>query len=200
MKITKLITDLQNFAFKSDIKPEISGIHFHDGYAVATDASTLVQVKIPSHKSDGDEPIIPGKTHVTELPKMIIKMPKGLKELKQTKLMKDYLDGFFFTNNEENTIELTNTNLEETNSNMVRKIPGEFPDYQAIMPKDDTEWLAEITLDPERVMNLMKYFNDHREGFGGVTFRIQKADTKSKAILVESEDKNIKALIMPMIK
>jgi len=199
MKITKLITDLQNFALKSDIRPEISGICFHDGYAVATDASTLVQVKLPSYpRCDGDEPVFPGKVHVKDLPKMIIKMPKGLKELKQTKSMKDYLEGFFFTNNEEHTIELTNTNLEEMNSNMVRKIDGTFPDYQTIMPKDDTEWETTLRLDPERVMNLMKYFSDHRQGFGAVIFKVQK-NGEHKAILVENEEKTIKALIMPMI-
>jgi len=120
-----------NICDPSNLRMEISGVHITPEYTEATDQFCLVRVATINTPAS-ELPVVNGAN--VEL-KEVILGAEGIKNLKYFKPNKELpiLDNVIVSNEKEDRVDLTTTNLEINNTVTVRKIEGNYPNTSQVI-------------------------------------------------------------------
>ncbi len=182
--------DIAKIAHKD--RDPISGVMFSPDKTVATDGFRLIEVSTPNI-DPSDFPVIDGAVAVKECDSFIVNA-KTLKEIKITKVKNvGIVNNVAIKEIADDRVDFMTTDLETNKVTTARKIKGDFPDYEQIVPKEDP--IAEITLNGEYLAEMLSIMAK----LGGNENAVKiKFYGEGRPLLLESGDlQKARGLIMP---
>lgn len=215
MFLTKKALECSRFALKDD--PRFHGMRVEaDGSTVATDGHKLIRYTPKHGMKDEDAPPIEGISMADNAPELepFILSTDACKALMKALPRKPSLPILGYAQvdtaatNENGHAVIGVTDLENPQVFKPVKIEGNFPKYEAVIPKPDTE-LCHVGLDVNYLIQIGQTLK--AQGFRCVRLSMQKPDpqegyaskppgTEDMAVTFEAEDENGKAkvILMPM--
>ena len=176
--------------------PEITGVFYDGNRTVATDYYQLIEVMTPQ-LSLKDYPVIPNLPKAKRPKTPVIIPKKACQDLSKNLPVNNslpILENAVFLGENNNMITLATTDLETAHPIITRKIEGEYPKHQAIIPKQPPKTI--ITLNPYFLKQLASIVNDLTDK--PITLKVYEKDMP---IMIEGKtpvNQSFKALIMPI--
>ena len=174
MKLSKNILEIRKFASQNDLRPEISCTYLKDNKIVATDATRLVEItdkKLPEE--------------------LFIKEPLLL-PIRKIKLDKE--NEVIISDDKKTATIGTKDTMQ-----IVKTVEGSYPEYENIMPKPDTNVLAEVSIDGELLGEVLEYMQKFG-GYKGVKMTIYDKNNYPIKIEVNNPEYKVIGLVMPLNK
>lgn len=180
-------------ASKSDCRPEISGVFFTKNATVATDSFRLIEISCPSDLSVDD---FPSKSPIMRGFKPFIADSEMLNKIKLGNTAIPIMSTIGIKHIAEDRVEFLKPDENFSDSITVRKINGEFPKYEELMPKKKP--VFEISVNSKYLAEVIKILGDLNKT-GEVVMKFYDEDS---AILIESKGANQegRGLVMPIKK
>jgi len=191
--ITKDLLVAAKFASKNPSRPVLNSVMITEDKFVATDSYKLIEIT-----NDGEPveefPMVAGVKTVKKLEDPILIPAKDvLKKLKLPKATMPILEHAILTNDTDKTISLTTSDLETASTLQLKKIEGNFPDYESVMPK--SEPTVTLKFDAKILKETLEAFitKDHQD------IELEVRGDNEALIIKGTENSNInkKAMVMP---
>ena len=183
------------FASKGTTRPELEGVFFKADKTVATDSFQLVEISTPKVKVE-DFPAVQGKVIMRGFKPFIVST-KGLKDIKFPNngavQSLPILSNAGIKHIDENSVEFITTDLEVSNSVSVRRIQGEFPEYESIIPTGDP--VVEVIVNAQYLADMLQVLGALDSG-SHVKIKIYGKD---KPLVIEAgKEQKGRGLLMPI--
>src|SRR3990167_5309599 len=134
-------------ASKEEYKPEIAGVYFTKEKTVATDGYRLLEVSVPIGIKPEEFPVVEGKYAMRGCKPFIVPA-KSLKGIKiPTSRSLPILQHVALSHVDDNRVEFMTTDLESGKVTTARRVAGQFPDYEKIIPTGKPVIELEINAD-----------------------------------------------------
>jgi hypothetical protein len=163
---------ISNFCAKDNTRPKINGV-FVNGYkeTCATDDYTLALVR-NSNVDIKSFPELPNKKTLKNFNAFILPQDKAKEVVKMCKANKSMpiLENAVITHKDNETAEISTTDLTSVNSVMSRIIQGEFPKYNALLVEKGK--FMEVRLNPKYLKKIAEFFSQFCETTDGVLVKI----------------------------
>lgn len=197
--ITKDLLVAAKFAAKDGIRPVLASVMIDNEKMVATDSYKLIEIKHGANEAK-DFPIVEGNTQVESLEKPVLIMAKDvLKKMKFTSVRGlPVLDDAVLANESEKTISLLTTDMETANALQFRKVDGQFPDYERVMPAKDKEPLVTVKLNALLLAEVLAAFESDSYAKNGIELKIYGVLDPIVIEGTEKDNLNKRAMLMPL--
>ena len=154
--------NITKIASKNENRPELTGVFFKSDKTVATDTFRLIEMSTPSNVKPEDYPKLPsGKTAMRGCKPFIV----SAKELSKIKIPNNktlpIVNHLAIGHVDDQRVELLTTDLETEQVKSLRRIDGNFPDYEKLFPVDKP--IAEVELNADylsELLNIMGKLNN----------------------------------------
>ncbi len=181
------------FTGKSGVRLELKGVFFTSTKTVATDSFKLVEINAPKVNAE-DFPVVQGKSIMRGFKPFIVSA-KGLRDIKFPKRPPhlSVLENAGIKHISENTVEFITTDLESSNSVSVRRIQGEFPEYESIIPTGKP--VVEVIVNAQYLVDMLQVLGALDNN------RLVKIKLygKEKPLVIEAgKDQKGRGLLMPI--
>jgi hypothetical protein len=191
MLYNSLNLEVAKIASKLDTKPEIAGVFFTKTKTVATDSFRLIEISVPKVKAE-DYPITPQGSAMRGCDPFIVEAT-GLGKIKLPKNKSlPIVNNFAVKHIDKDKVEFLTTDLESTQLIQLRRIEGQFPDYEQIFPKDAP--VVEVAVNAAYLSGLLDILGK-LGGTNGVKMKFYGSD---KPIVLEASngDQSGRGMIM----
>ncbi len=134
-------------------RPSLEGVLFTKDKTVASDSFKLVVVTVDTSVNVDDFPRIDEKEALKEFSPFLVPA-KSLKEIKFVKNKKlPILNYVAVTYADDKEVEFSTTNLETSETKMLKKIDETFPEYEQLFPTDEPK--ARVTLNANYLLDVL---------------------------------------------
>jgi len=193
--ITNDILKVAKIASKDTAKPTLSTIQITNDKIIATDGYKLLEATLQGFDSS-QFPIVNNTELVEKIETPILIDAKAI--LKKIKFTANsplpILDTAILTNENENSISVTTTDLTTATTTQFKKIKMNFPDYKRIMPEDECN--TKVTIDARYLIELLNAFTDKEKSEVSLEFRGHNKPLVLKGMAASNKNKT--GLLMPL--
>jgi len=177
---------IEKFCAKNSIKPELSGVFISPKETCATDSYILTLVR-NSGIDVKKFPAMPNKKILTNFKAFILPQEKAKEVVKMCKPNKNnpILENAVITHRNNETAEISTTDLTSVNSVMSRIIQGKFPEYNDLLVERGK--FLEVEVNPKYLKKIAEFFSEFCETTDGVLIKIPYE--KNMAIRFEAHRK-----------
>lgn len=201
MILNKTLLAHSKIASRDDLRPILQAIKIENGtHAVSTDGFKLLKTPLPQVEFS-DLPNMPGYKNV-DIKDALIPMKSletAIKQIPKKSTLPILQNTWTVESAQEETIRLISTDLESVNVPEIRKIEGEFPNYQIIIDSVEEEPIkSKIAVNAQLMVEIMQAFVLAGVANNIVTMEIRSSD---KAIIIRGENEGkekVLGLIMPV--
>jgi DNA polymerase III sliding clamp (beta) subunit (PCNA family) len=202
MFISKTSTLVHSFAAKDKARPEITGVLLTpDGTMAATDSYSLAEIKMKSMPKDDDFPLVAGHEQPVPLTSPVIIPAKFVASLGQSIPINaglPILEYAALAKADENFVQFVTTDLETSQDHLTRKIDGQFPDYEKVLPKGKP--VVEVTLNHEYLFQAAKLLTQFNKGRGVKMVKLSIYQPNEPVIMTsETNEHTAKVVLMPLM-
>lgn len=183
-------------AMKGDLKPELASVYFTNNHTVATDSFRLIEISVPDNVDIEEFPIMDKK--INETTGAIIDARQILKIALPKCGSLPIAENLVVHQVDEENVELITTDVLDNSMNIkrVRTVPGTYPKYKEIVPKEDP--LISIRINAKYLADVLNILGELDSFNNEVTLEIF-AD-KYKPVIIKAKNKNQSGfgLVMPL--
>lgn len=196
MLYNKINLEVSRFASTNESRPELTGVFFTKDKVVATDSFKLVEITTPRGLKVEDYPKVNGKAAMRGFKPFIV----PAKELSKIKISSNkdlpMLNNMAVSYVDDKRVDFITTDLESVQVKSLRRIDGQYPDYERVFPKSKPK--AEVLINGDflaEVAELLAKTNKLR------SIRV-KFYGENMPLVIESsgEEQTARAMVMPMRK
>ncbi len=180
-------------ASKDSNRVELSSVYFTKDKTVATDSYCLVEMTTPQGLDIKDFPVVDKKRAIGFKPFMV--KAESLKDIKlPVKTNLPILENLAVSYSDNDIVKLYTTDLTSGNVKAIKKVQGQFPDYEKIFPKKKAR--LEFKMDAKLLKKVLEAVGDLNKG-NHITIKLYDIN---QAVVIEAENENQKAraMIMPI--
>lgn len=154
MLFNRLNLEVAKFASKSDVKSVIAGVLFKKDKVVATDSFRLLEVSTDKGLDVAEYPRV-GKVSAMRGFKPFIVEAKAVKDIKIPRAASlPIAESVAVKHISNDAVEFLTTDLGSTDIKRARRVEGQFPDYEAIIPQGKP--VVEVELNGEYLAELLQ--------------------------------------------
>lgn len=180
-------------------RPVLNGVAFYHNKTVATDSYMLAEVTTPKIRLD-EVPEVPNTQVLKYLKDEPVIIPKGgvekiAKNLPSKTSLPVLSNCWFGSKTSDELAEVISTDLETATPIIVKRVSGEFPAYQQVIPSEKPK--VSININPALLMKVSSYLA--KLGLNICEFQMF-ADDKPIQIKAEKDGQKFRFLIMPIKK
>lgn len=183
------------FAAKNGIREELASMYFLKDKTVATDTFRLLEVSVPADVKIEDFPQVQGKSAMRGCEPFLVDA-RSVASIKLPKSKLPILQHCTIKHCDKQYVEFLTTDGEIAESKTLRRIDGQFPDYEQIFPKDEPK--AEVYINGKMLGELLTAMSELSED-KGVTIRFF-GEENPLVLLAESKVQKARGIMMPMRK